>query len=255
MNCTENIFFVSMMRSGHHAVLSWFARNQLRPIVHFNDCRIESGALCADPPNLLMYYNGSVSRYLLDESPVRLEELTEDCSTAIFSFEERSPRYILEAAEIARPSKIILVVRDAFNFVASCMKHAEKYPQVRPKIIDTMQRRLEIWCDQARELERGDSGNRSAINYNRWFSDRSYRDAIASRHGFVNHDIGIDEVLVFGKGSSFDDLKYEHNASQMAVLTRWEEYRRDPHFKSYMSGEAADLSAKLFGVGDLDDAE
>jgi hypothetical protein len=248
VNRAESIFLVSMMRSGHHAVLNWFARNQLRPILHLNDCRIEGGALRPDPPNLLMYYNGHIGRYLLDESPGDLECLSEDCSTIICSFEERSSQYVRAAAEIVRPSKIIVVVRDALNFVASCMKHAEKYPQVRSKIIDTMHQRLEIWCDQARELQRGSSGSICGINYNLWFSSKSYRDAVAADHGFMNQDIGIDEVLLFGQGSSFDDLAYDNSASQMAVLSRWHEYRRDPCFRSYMSEEAIELSARLFGV-------
>ncbi len=252
---TESIFLVSMMRSGHHAVLNWFARNQLRPILHLNDCRIEAGTLLPDPPNLVMYYNGHVGRYLLDESPGDLERLSEDCSTIICSFEERSSQYVRAAADVVRPSKIIIVVRDALNFVASCMKHAEKYPQVKSKIIDSMHQRLEVWCDQARELQRGPSGITCGINYNLWFSSKLYRDTVAADHGFLNQDIGINEVLLFGKGSSFDDLAYEKKASQMAVLTRWHEYRQNPCFQSYISDEAIELSASLFGVYYRDSAE
>lgn len=248
MSSQENLFFVSMMRSGHHAVLNWFARNQFRPIVHFNDCSIESGALRPDPPNLVMLYNGGFSKYLLNEPLSSLHELTKDSTTTIFSFEERDPEYILKAAEIARPAKIIIVVRDALNFIASCMKHAEQYPQVKAKIIDTMSHRLNIWLSHARELQEGSKGNSYAINYNFWFSKRPYRDALASRHGFANHDIGIDEVLLFGNGSSFDGLNYDANASRMGVLKRWEEYRTNPQFCSYISPEVAELSRSLFGI-------
>ncbi len=248
MSSQENLFFVSMMRSGHHAVLNWFARNQFRPIVHFNDCSIESGALRPDPPNLVMLYNGGFSKYLLNEPLSSLHELTKDSTTTIFSFEERDPEYILKAAEIARPAKIIIVVRDALNFIASCMKHAEQYPQVKAKIIDTMSHRLNIWLSHARELQEGSKGNSYAINYNFWFSKRPYRDALASRHGFANHDIGIDEVLLFGNGSSFDGLNYDANASRMGVLKRWEEYRTNPQFISYISPEVAKLSRSLFEI-------
>jgi hypothetical protein len=244
----ENIFVISMMRSGHHAVLNWFARNQLRPIMHFNDCRIECGVLRPDPPNLVMYYDGAIGRYLLNEPPSRLEDLSKDCATTIFSFEERDPGYIVRAAEIAQPTKIILVVRDAFNFVASCMKHAEKYPGVKAKIIDTMASRLDIWLNHARELQEGSDGIRSAINYNFWFSRKSYRDAVASRYGFINHDIGVEEVMLFGHGSSFDDHKYADQASRMGVLNRWEEYRNDPQFRSYITREVAELSQMLFEI-------
>jgi hypothetical protein len=248
MSKQENVFFVSMMRSGHHAVLNWFARNQLRPIVHFNDCRIDSGALRPDPPNLVMFYNGFYSKYLLNEPLSILHDLTKNSKTTIFSFEERDPKYILKATEIVRPAKIIIVVRDALNFIASCMKHAEQYPQVKAKIIDTMSHRLNIWLSHARELQEGSKGNRYVINYNFWFSKKPYRDALASRYGFANHDIGIEEVLLFGNGSSFDGLNYDANATRMGVLTRWEEYRNNPQFRSYISPEVADLSRSLFEI-------
>jgi hypothetical protein len=244
----EHLFFVSMMRSGHHAVLNWFARNQHRPILHYNDCHLEAGALRPDPPNLVMYYDGPTSRYLLDETPERLDALKRECATSILSFEERDADYVREAEVIARPTKVILVVRDALNFIASCMKHAEKYPQVTPKIIATMEHRLAIWCEHARELQRGPVGNRGAINYNRWFASRDYRDALAAQHGFVNQDIGVEEVLLFGNGSSFDDLDFDQRASRMAVLGRWEAYRDDPRFRSYITPEVADLTASVFGI-------
>lgn len=253
MYSQENIFFVSMMRSGHHAVLQWFARNQFRPIVHYNDCRIESGILQPDPPNLVMLYNGASTKYLLDEPKSTLEKLTKDSSTTIFSFEERDPDYILRAANILTPSKIIIVVRDALNFIASCMRHAEQYPQVKAKIIDTMLQRLNIWLAHARELQEGYRTNKFPINYNYWFSHKTYRDTLASNLGFSNQDVGIEDVLLFGNGSSFDAFNYVANASRMNVLKRWEEYQNNPQFRSYISPELIEISKSLFEIEYFDE--
>ena len=244
----ENIFFVSMMRSGHHAVLNWYSRNQFQPIRHLNDCRIVSGDIVPDPPNLVMFYNGHINKYLLNESPQAQEEWIGNCHKTIFSFEERDQEYIDEAAKIVHPQRMIYVVRDPLNFIASCLKHAEKYPQVRQKIIDNMEERLAIWKNQALILENKQTTSQCAINFNLWFQYRSYRDNLARNHGFVNQDVGVDEVMLFGKGSSFDGLQYATNATKMNVLSRWEAYQREADFRSFISQELAEISERLFGI-------
>lgn len=244
----ENIFFVSMMRSGHHAVLNWYSRNQFQPILHFNDCRIVSGELVPDPPKLVMYYNGHSNKYLLNEPPKEQDELIRKCRKTIFSFEERRHEYIEEAANIVHPQRTIYVVRDPLNFIASCMKHAEKYPQVKQKLIDRMEERLTIWKYHALMLEKKQTTHLCAINYNLWFQHRRYRDNLARIHGFVNQDVGVDEVMLFGKGSSFDGLEYATNAAKMNVLSRWETYKRDAEFCSYISQELAEISERVFGI-------
>jgi hypothetical protein len=244
----ENIFFVSMMRSGHHAVLNWYARNQFQPIRHFNDCRIVCGDIIPDPPNLIVFYNGHANQYLLNEPPHAQEEWIENCAKTIFSFEERDQGYIEAAADIVRPQRIIYVVRDPLNFIASCLKHAEKYPQVKHKLIDKMAERLSIWKIHALKLEKKQTKSHCAINFNLWFQHRSYRDNIAIIHGFVNQDVGVDEVMLFGKGSSFDGLQYATNATMMNVLNRWETYQRDPDFRSYITQELVEISERMFGV-------
>ena len=244
----ENIFFVSMMRSGHHAVLNWYSRNQFHPIRHFNDCRILSGVIIPDPPNLTMFYNGHENKYLLNESHQNHDEWIKNSRKTIYSFEERDQEYIEEAANIVHPQKTVYVVRDPLNFIASCLKHVEKYPQVEQKLIGQMRKRLAIWKDHALKLEEKQTAQHSAINFNLWFQHRSYRDNLARLHGFVNQDLGVNEVMLFGKGSSFDDLQYATDATKMNVLSRWETYQQNPNFRSFISLELTEIAERLFGV-------
>lgn len=243
----KKIFFVSMMRSGHHAILNWFARNQFHPIIHYNDCRIEGGQLVGDIPDLFVRYTGNQIEYFTDVAVDDTKTILEGCETEIFSFEERSLEYVEAAERLVQPVQVLIVVRDAPNFVASCMRHAEQYPGVTDKLITNMPARLECWREHALQLRASRYSHWTAVSFNRWFKSRLARDALASQCGFRNHEIGVEEVQVFGHGSSFDALDYDSRASAMNVLERWRHYSDDPRFKGFMSKEIIDLSNEIFG--------
>jgi hypothetical protein len=274
----ETIFFVGLKRSGHHAVLNWFARNKGCPVIHYNDCHIGEGQLVAHEPGLAICYHGSTLRYLLTQPSAQARRLveahygaslqphllhfsalntdsegSEDSeiaapSTVIYSFEDRHPQYLAEAARVCRPDRVITVVRDPLNFIASCIKHAEACPEVWDQLIANMGERLAVWRHQAAQLLEDAPGFLNTINYNEWFRSKDYRDKIAQRNGFFNQDIGVDEVLLFGHGSSFDHLQYAERASAMAVLDRWRSYADDETFRRFVTDDLIDLAWHLFGV-------
>ena len=64
--------------------------------------------------------------------------------------------------------------------------------------------------------------SKNTILYNRWFSEKQYRDKIAHSLGFLNRDIGMNDISKYGRGSSFDlREKFHGNAASMDVLNRW----------------------------------
>jgi hypothetical protein len=271
MPINETIFFVGLMRSGHHAVLNWFARNRSQPVLHYNDCKIHDGRLLPHMANLVTYYHGTVIKYFLIGAATAEHALRQHCgaaikrypvetldyasasalretsATIIYSFEERDSTYIQAAAKLAQPDHIVTVVRDPLNFIASSIRHAEKNPELRPKLVGNMHRRLVIWHQHARQLE-DDEAPCTAINYNHWFRRPDYRDAVANRYGFINQGIGLEEVLLFGKGSSFDDLRHDADASRMRVLDRWEAYLHDAVFRGFLTSDLLRRSEIQFDV-------
>lgn len=264
------VFFVSMMRSGHHAVLNWFARNQLHPVRHFNDCRVSGGELRGDIPDLMVVYHGASLTYCvrgLDEDRRALVDEYQACreleagieiaatddgwddldfGTTIYSFEERGVDSLHRAITIAKPDHIITVVRDPLNFLASSLGHARRFPAARSRLIDDMEQRMRVWRDHASQLRQAPDDARSAINFNFWFSNRAYRDRLAARYGFKNNEIGVDEVMLFGKGSSFDGMRYEAAAGRMDVLNRWRSFHTDEEFLAFLDADTIQLARELF---------
>jgi hypothetical protein len=81
-----------------------------------------------------------------------------------------------------------------------------------------------LWKSYAREyLGRTNVlGDKVTINYNRWVTDKGYRDVLL-REQFgreENLDIGIDEVSSHGSGSSFDKLSYAGRGTEMETQAR-----------------------------------
>ena len=111
----------------------------------------------------------------------------------------------------------------------------------------------ELWKVYAHEFlgETHYLPNRVSISYNDWFLSREYRDRLGRQLGFINRDLGIDEVAKWGPtmwGDSFDGLQYEGQAQRMKVMERWREYQHDEFFCAlFQDEELWDLSRLLFG--------
>jgi hypothetical protein len=87
------------------------------------------------------------------------------------------------------------------------------------------------------------------INYNEWFENPDYRQKIATDLNLDFTDYGLNDVLDFGKGSSFDHRTRDRQAQTMNINRRWRQLRDDVGFKKILQ-EYKDLviiSKKLFG--------
>jgi hypothetical protein len=122
-------------------------------------------------------------------------------------------------------------------------------------------RAVDLWKVHAREALGATSAlapGRLVILYNRWFSDQTYRQELATELGLEFTDRGIDSVpgialpktefARFGCGSSFDNQRFHGQAQSMDVNVRWKRYRHDRFYRSLFNDiELRDLSEQLFG--------
>lgn len=206
----------SLMRSGHHAVLLWLAKN-FQPnasVVHVAE------------------QMGGITKQLADGEGPRLT-----------LFEN------LRLREDVHPT--ILVIRDPYNQYASYLKMLDKpnYTQFFTFPI------LEYWLDYAREAA-GQTDflkNKVVINYNRWATDEEYRrslvwDIATKFHLKMTFDDSIKNRLsTVGGGSSFDDLSFIKNANEMQVNKRYLNYADNRLYRSKVdTPEIRKLSEKLF---------
>lgn len=140
---------------------------------------------------------------------------------------------VLEKSRFSSEIKTIVALRDPFNALASQYRSLLNKSMKRNKRFDERRflERKQYWLVVAREVERETTylDNHIYICYDRWFSSERYRIDIAGLLGLPFSDRGLQ--FVTSTGSSFDKHRFAHNAQQMGVLRRWEEFAHDQFFK------------------------
>jgi adenylyl-sulfate kinase len=220
--------FYAVRRSGHHGVIEWLAG-------HF-------------PGEVLIYNDVTVSRGLYTRNP-SLKDVRDcyvlnaedgDLKTAPTSIE--SNEWETRRGRSERVSTV-LVLRDPYNWAASCMKAVEKNGYCPPR------GHMDLWKQHAREFV-GETSflppDTVKISFNDWFVDRDYRATLSKNLGLRFTDQALNRVSQEGKGSSFDDQALP--GQQMDILNRWLYYSRNPRFiELFHDSEVQELSERIFG--------
>jgi hypothetical protein len=224
------ILVIALSRSGHHAIMHWIASQLPGKTLHHNNCN----------ENL---------------RPTQTQEhgTGELVSHNIYNFEDLDLRGYQEITEGMDFDKLIFIMRDPFNWLASSLRKGDwaanlKGLQIKkfnetswycPWFARTMPR-YEMYLQYAAQVEgRDDFVEREflCINYNRWVEDEKYRRYLADQLGFEFTDAGKDFVPQFGGGSSFGDGN---------VLNRWENYKNDPKYWELLDERFVDFSRRYF---------
>ena len=110
--------------------------------------------------------------------------------------------------------------------------------------------RIKEWKRHARQALYGSESTEpiEVINFNEWFLSEEYRRGICDRLGLEFTDRGLNKVMNFGSGSSFDREKFDGNAQEMKVLTRYATWKDHTAFKHLVDDEIVALAEELFGV-------
>jgi hypothetical protein len=193
----DDVLVFAMRRSGHHAIIDWMIALLGSNTTHYNDvCLLNDGLFL--PRKDLWYKN--IRR-------------VGDGAKHVINFEE-----VDLMGKFPEASKKVLVLRDAYNTFASRIKYRKKnlnYSSRNKKMV-------EIWLQHAAEFvgETSFLGKDTIkINYNKWFSDVSYRKELADQYfgGFLADR--VDKVSHIG--SSFDGFNFQGHAQDMKVLERY----------------------------------
>ena len=87
------------------------------------------------------------------------------------------------------------------------------------------------------------------ILYNHLVTDSSYRRELALKLNIDQGDAGLDEVPVYGHGSSFDGYQAKSARVRAGVFDRWQSSRSDPTFRQVVAdGRIRSLAQSVFGV-------
>ena len=147
----------------------------------------------------------------------------------------------------------VIILRDPYNLLAS--RYAWKFPQGKRFREEAAYRQqlVDLWKDHARTYldweKRAAEGkvHYVAMNYNRWISDRTYRELQGQKLDLADPHAGLGEVPDFGGGSSFDGLK-QKAVDNKGYTTRFLGLLDQPDFTAlFRDEELIDLADRIFG--------
>lgn len=221
---TAPTVFLAAMRSGHHAIVNWYCKQQQATTWFHNE------GLRGNPkrPN-------ETKRY--DHGTEKIHR--------VYNCEDFHFRNLPLIQRKVPDARLILVVRDLRNWVASCLAKRE-WAQTHPNtfIYTDLHERIRIWEEHARIAIHPPEWL-YVISYDRWFADRGYRQQIAEDLGFELTDAGLNDVPERGEGSSFDGVKFDGKAQEMDVLNRYKTFEDDPEYQALVTPERLKLNERM----------
>lgn len=247
-----------LQRSGNHAIVNWIAMQSRGTCVYLNDARPGTNPF-ESLNEYLEYHNGEMTSLTYAWDVVTRRNVRADapstCDLLIHSYEDTPITRRSHATRkgwLAEPERFhdILIVRDPLNFFASRLLKWKKLTGIQDVV--TL---VELWKAHVREalgetsqLSRAD---KVVIDFGRWKGDIGYRKQTAADLRLDFSDRGIDRMVRVGEGSSFDQFKYENNASAMKTNERWKTLARDARYLAILADEELQgLSVRLFGQQD-----
>jgi hypothetical protein len=227
-----NLYLVmAMKRSGHHAFCNWLGDN-MEGAMHINnavDGWEDKQFLCPE------HSGGSVTKFGTGEDNLIIS--VEDFDVGDWE------RFGFENFDVFKKCKKIypvLFVRDFRNWLASSIqrKHGDygrdvydyldtTYLNDRKEVKDG---RVSLWAKQMAEFETPTIDGCNLVSYNKWLTDKVYRDRLSSNLCIGKNEESMSVVSVNGHGSSFDGYEFKNKALDMGVLRRYEKLEGDEDY-------------------------
>ncbi len=243
------IHFFGLKRSGNHALIGWLSeglsRGQKGGVAHFN--AVNEPRHPADPSKPYLdvdYMLSAIDRGRPRYVVVSYEDL-------MFAKRRLQEHY----TTFTRSNCIdVLLLRNFPNLIASQIqrrRNVEARGETRNIHRLGLMDVRDVWVENAHAIVNMSEGDFAAILYDKWFQNKEYRDRVAIQLGFLNEDLGINQVSGIGEGSSFDGLTLQGRAQDMDVTDRWHLFARNRDaanlYASLVTPEVIELNLELFG--------
>jgi hypothetical protein len=180
----------SLSRSGHHPIIFWIIHNISG--IKFRDGDNKIDHIFRKDQN--KYYDEKKNLYYFNHVNKSNDVFPERYKYLIKNFENFKYEHTTDS---------VIVHRDFLNLLASRLKiWEERTINFLDNPIDCnfyWKNTLEIWKIHAKNILNHNNG----ILYNKWISDRNYRDQVSNKIGIVNSVDNIDYVPKHANGSSF----------------------------------------------------
>lgn len=253
---------IALKRSGQHTIINWFCL-QLKSAIHINECvfiRKDLSMMIASLPGRFVTYNNqekidtgytgtNKDKKLLGTFFSKVGNVG-SYPNIIYSFEDTQldDFYLKRFIHKYKP-KVILIMRDPYNCLASCFKHREG----KNTLADLREKKYKLitYLEQSLEIEDYLKYPVLSINFNQWLISKKYRQRILESLGipFDNKldDISLEEIPSFGGGSSFEGKEFEANKLKNRVFERWKSYASNTEYKNLLDDQYLSyLSQSIF---------
>ncbi len=254
--------FYAMMRSGQHAIINWIFGQISDPVYYRNDILCFKGSKARIDRGRWRAPNGAPEDGVFPYYAYNIEDISIENIDSIY----KSYKDVL--CKVRPKSKVkVIIIRDPFNMFASRYRFFDRINTLRrdsgrsliKEAHNTNKNSLISWCgtnafqrwkEYAREAL-GDTNflgeNKIVINYNHWFSSRSYRKSKSKELGLDFSDSKLNFVPGNGYGSSFDLRTMNGKAQDMGVLKRWLRLPNSGRFVTrFDDAELVNLSYRLW---------
>lgn len=287
-----------LQRSGNHAVIDWIINQHKGARVCFlnNVCHgdrnpfytaiifvygmkeFSNGYLPKLPKNLqylnkelLIYSYEDDERYLQNEHSFLSSVYCKDFEKNKYFYLGKSTKFI-----------DVIIIRDPYNFFASRLKKMNSLSGIK-----NIEKIIAFWkeiANKAIEIEENRESKTLLINYNKWLSNKQYRQQLSKSLCGKFTDTSMKKMSIIGGGSSFEetvfiDLSFKKfftnfykilqietykkitqyceilqkvyrqqmKAKQNKFFDRWKEIKNDSRMQNILQDpEILDLSKKLF---------
>ena len=260
---SRKIMLPAMHRSGHHAIAVWLLHQaegvdkfDIRTMCewwHF--LRVENGIrfLFNNP---LKHWEREKIRFhtimkgIWEGTMARVENYDPKDIKLFIGTHEREPlkevAWHCGKSDIFYKTDMVLVIRSFHNWAASCIQNRVRDP--KPSVLEYHINEDDIkkYIDHCKHAL---DGTVPHIFYDKWFASKKYRKEIVDSLGLHFTDAALNQASPFGGGSSFDELAYLKNASEMDVLNRYKQMEDNEDYQKIIQDneEAINLSNQLFG--------
>ena len=247
----NKIAVFALSRSGHNAIIRWICEQLEENTIHYYRCEEDLENSAYRPIEYKKSKDNTFHNYIY----------------GLDNFDLNGFKHIFKN----KFNKILIINRDPYNWIASNLKlldyrsrlvflslkftptkESKKFQQ--RKWFGYTMARLEMYKQYIKQ-SLGDINlmNESFIDisYNEWFISKDYRKKIANKLKLDFTDNGLNTVEGYPFGSSFDKFKFNGHATEMDVLNRWQNYRKNKLFLNYLSEEIKELSRRYFNFNPL----
>jgi len=216
----ETIYAIfGLRRSGHHGVVRWLCGCLDDDVIWHDDCKVIGANI------------RGARHYKYSETPTNI----------VYNFESFGVRQFesVKKALAGKNVKYILILRDVYNWAASLRKYILNKGKLQPDL------NINRWVDYAKEYlgETEHLPDVTTISYNHWMVDEAYRKEVTANLGIGFNDNGKDIMV---SESSFSDMTFQNNASELPVLVRYREFDDDQVYRSLFSTAAKEYNEKIY---------